>query len=87
MSTAERILTGTKDDTGQEPEWIALQEEIYTRLNQLKQLTELGVTGGLDDSLDEVNRKVERYNELVPAVLMKPKVTRESFVSQLPLWK
>src|SRR5690606_1637649 len=74
VSTAERIViaghgAAVQEREQTEPAWLTLQEEIRDRLIQLKKLTELGVTGGLEDSLAEVNRKIERYNDLAPAIL------------------
>lgn len=67
--------------------WQSLQHEILDRLVQLKKLTALGVTGGLTDSLEELNRKVSRYNELVPSPeLRKPKLTRDNFIDELGKW-
>lgn len=93
MSTAERtvIAQEVEENLNQEhaeSTWLILQEEIRDRLIQLKKLTALGVIGGLDDSLAEVNRKIEKYNELVPAPLLrKPEVTRAAFIAQLPEWE
>jgi len=64
-----------------------LKEDILSRLVQLKKLTELGVTGGLSDSLEDVNRKIERYNELVPDAQRRPIVSCETFVAQIVNWE
>jgi hypothetical protein len=70
------------------PEWLQLQQEIRDRLIQLQKLTALGVTGGLDDSLAEVNRKVIRYNELVPNKgLQKEKLSKDTFAQHIHTWE
>lgn len=85
--SAEQAVRGA-DSAGAPPEWMMLQQEIHNRLVQLKKLTELGVTGGLDDSLEELNRKIEAYNDLIPTtMLQKPKVSRDNFAGQMNVWK
>jgi hypothetical protein len=84
---AER-LQALKKDGNVLMEWVLLQQEIRDRLIQLKKLTTLGVTGGLEESLAEVNRKVVRYNELVPAAsLQKSTLSKDTFVAQLHTWE
>lgn len=95
MSVAERIVTAIREEETllrenepKLPEWMMLQQEIRNRLIQLRKLTELGVTGGLDESLDEVNRKVAAYNALVPTPhLRRAELTRQTFMDQLDHWK
>jgi hypothetical protein len=70
------------------PTWNSLEQEIHDRLIQLKKLTLLGVTGGLQDSLEQLNKKVVKYNELVPAPsLQKPMLTKETFLNHLQYWE
>ncbi|MCI3922328.1 hypothetical protein MO973_19030 [Paenibacillus sp. TRM 82003] len=85
---APRTIQRERKNASVLPRWLSLQHEVHDRLVQLKKLTALGVTGGLDDSLEELNRKIVRYNELVPApVLQKAKLTRDNFISQLTKWE
>ena len=89
MSTLELVraeqLEEQADNT---PTWLILRQEIRDRLIQLKKLTALGITGGLEDSLEELNRKVALYNSLVPSPhLQKKELTKDTFVAQLDLWQ
>lgn len=77
-----------RNPTGETQPWLSLQQEIRDRLIQLKKLTALGIYGGLEESLEEVNRKVAKYNELVPSPQMrKAELRKETFVSQLSAWE
>ncbi|HZG87646.1 hypothetical protein [Paenibacillus sp.] len=87
MITAVRWANDQQEETTVE-EWLALRGEIRNRLVQLKKLTELGVLGGLDDSLEEVNRKIEKYNEIAPGALgRKAAVTRDTFIDHIRFWE
>ncbi len=87
MSLAEPTVVDAALEEAAIEERSALKQDIRNRLVQLKKLTELGVTGGLADSLDDVNRKIERYNELVPDSQRRGCVACESFVSQIEAWE
>ena len=89
MGTMELVKADKLEDEAIDTEpWLSLQQEIRDRLIQLKKLTALGVVGGLEESLEEVNRKVAKYNELVPSThLQKAELKRETFVSQLTMWE
>jgi len=87
VSLAEPTVVDAAMEEAAIEERSALKQDIRNRLVQLKKLTELGVTGGLADSLDDVNRKIERYNELVPESQRRHGVTCESFVAQIAAWE
>ena len=86
MSVADPVVRAVKDKAA-ESEREALRQEIRIRLVQLKKLTELGITGGLGDSLEHVNRKIRRFNELAPDEPQALPVTEENFVSQIRRWE
>lgn len=89
LSTIELVRAEKVEEQADNTQpWLTLQQEIRDRLIQLKKLTALGVTGGLEESLEEVNRKVAKYNELVPSSQMqKTELTRDTFVAQLSFWE
>lgn len=68
--------------------WQVLQYEIRDRLLQLEKLARCGVMGDWEYALDDVNRKIKKYNGLIPtASLEKPLITKESFDSEIKGWK
>lgn len=88
MSTIELVRAERVEeqaDNGQT--WLILQQEVRDRLIQLQKLTALGITGGLEDSLEEVNRKVALFNSLVPSHMQKKELTKETFIAQLEMWQ
>ncbi|WP_199614353.1 DnaJ family domain-containing protein [Paenibacillus alkalitolerans] len=69
------------------PQWLQLQHEIRDRLVQLDDLLELGVANGIDKELAEVNKKISKYNGIVPSPLFqKMKVSKETLKTQLQQW-
>jgi len=86
VSVAEPIVHAVLDEAAIE-ERAMLRQDVHNRLVQLKKLTELGVTGGLEESLEDVNRKIERYNEIAPAASPVGKVTRATFIANIALWE
>ncbi|TLS50238.1 hypothetical protein FE782_21470 [Paenibacillus antri] len=87
MSLAEPTVVDVAIEEAAIEERAMLKQDVHTRLVQLRKLTELGVTGGLSDSLDDVNRKIERYNELVPDSQRRQIVSCETFVAQIDSWE
>lgn len=86
MSAANPVVRAAEDEAA-ELERAMLRQEIRNRLVQLKKLTELGITGGLGDALEHVNRKIRRYNELAPEGPQSLPVSAETFVSQIRSWE
>lgn len=86
MSVAESVMRAVWSETAVE-ERALLRQDIRNRLVQLKKLTELGVTGGLSESLEDVNRKIERYNELSEAAPPASMVTKDTFVAHISNWE
>jgi hypothetical protein len=67
--------------------WQTLQFQIRDRLLQLEKLARCGVMGDWEYALEDVNRKIVKYNALIPAAAFeKPFITKETFQQEVQRW-
>ncbi|QHW29695.1 DUF1992 domain-containing protein [Paenibacillus rhizovicinus] len=67
------------------PAWLILQHEIR---DQLQGLLETGSSVSLESALEDLNKKIAKYNQMVPnPMLQKWKLNGENMRQQFERWK
>ncbi|MBP3962707.1 DUF1992 domain-containing protein [Paenibacillus lignilyticus] len=70
------------------PAWLMLQHEIRDQLQKLILSSDGGSSGSPESELAEINKKIMKYNNMVPsAILQKRRITKDTMEQQLELWK
>jgi hypothetical protein len=69
------------------PNWLTLQHEVRDAIQALIILMDSKAAYEPDDEIKEINKKIKKYNTIVPApILQKGHLSKESVVEQLTRW-
>jgi hypothetical protein len=69
------------------PNWLTLQHEVRDAIQALIIRMDSQAAYEPDDEIKEINKKIKKYNTIVPApILQKGHLSKESVVEQLTRW-